>query len=413
MTLHVRTVEVADDRPLLDILDREGTGDRFAMVRAGEGLVGWGSAARIEVGTGPDRFDRAGAAVADLLGSSDVEDAVRRSGTGPVAFGSFAFAPDDDRSVLVVPRVVVGREGDVTWRTTVDPRDGAPAPSAPQGSHQDGDPDDARPRSAGSTVDEVAWVAAVARAIGEIDAGGLRKVVLARDQLLWARRPFDVDRILAALAARHPSCFVFLVDGFLGASPELLLEVRAGAARSEVLAGTVAREVGAAEDDAAGRALLVSPKDLEEHALAVESVRDVLAAACADLVADATPHLLPLADVQHLATGFRGTLHADVGTLGLLGRLHPTAAVGGTPRDAALDAIARLEGLDRARYAAPVGWVDADGDGTWAVALRCAEIDGTRARLLAGAGVVAGSLPEAELRETHLKLRAMRAALGA
>lgn len=412
MTLHVRTVAVDDDRPLLELLRQEGAGDRFATVREGAGLVGWGTAVRIEVGTGVDRFERAGTAVKDLAASARIEDAVRRPGTGPVAFGSFAFATDDVRSVLIVPRVIIGRDSGVTWRTTIDPGDGAvPAPPAPV--HVDSDHDDARPRSAGSSVDEVAWVAAVAHAVTAIRGGALRKVVLARDQLLWARRPFDVDRILANLAGRHPSCFTFLVDGFLGASPELLLEVRGGRVRSEVLAGTVGRGVGAPEDAAAGQGLLASPKDREEHALAVESVRDVLAATCSGLVEDPEPRLLPLADVQHLATGFHGSLRDGVGTLDLLGRLHPTAAVGGSPRDAALQAIARLEGLDRARYAAPVGWVDATGDGTWAIALRCAEIDGTRARLLAGAGVVADSLPEDELRETHLKLRAMRDALGA
>lgn len=413
MTLRVRTERIDLAGGLLPLLGDATEADRFAVVRDGEGVVGWGGAARIDVGTGRDRFERAGRAVADLAAAAEVHDEVGVPGTGLLAFGSFTFAPDDDRSVLVVPRVVVGRAGDVAWRTTVG--DGPPPPDPVRSVTSVVDADAARPRSAGSTVDEVGWLAAVAEAVTEVRRGPLRKVVMARDQLLWARRPFDVAGILDRLAARHPSCFTFLVDAFLGASPELLLEVRGDAVRSEVLAGTVGRGAGSGDDDA-GAGLLASAKDREEHEFAVASVRDVLRDGCVDVDEDAGPHLLRLADVQHLATGLRGRLPGPAGPLGtmaLLGALHPTAAVGGTPRDVALAAIGRLEGLDRARYAAPVGWVDGRGDATWAIALRCAEVTGDRARLFAGAGVVGASLPEDELRETRLKLRAMRDALGA
>lgn len=416
MRLQVRTERLLDEGPLLDRLGGQVGSDHFALVREDEGLVAHGSALRVAVGTGPDRFQRAAEALEDLRTVASIRDEVGLPGTGLVAFGSFAFREDDDRSVLAVPRTVIGRNGRIMWRTTITP-DGDPEPppdAAPSPRPQDGAagrPD--RPRSAGSTVDDVAWLDAVSEAITAIRSGRLEKIVLARDQRLWARQPFDIARILARLATRHPSCFTFLVDGLLGASPELLLEVRAGAVRSEVLAGTVARGAAAAEDAAASAGLLASEKDRAEHEAAVASVRDVLREACLELHEDAAPHVLRLADVLHLATGLRGRLRPGVGGLEVLGALHPTAAVGGSPRTEALEAITRLEGLDRGRYAAPVGWFSADGDATWAIALRCAEVAGTRARLFAGAGVVAASLPEDELRETHLKLRAMQDALGA
>lgn len=416
MRLRVRTEPLPDDTPLLDHLGGQVGPDDFAVVREGEGLIAHGTAIRIAVGTGPARFRRAASALAELRAAASIGDEVGLPGTGLVAFGSFTFRADDDRSVVAVPRTVLGRHGRTTWRTTITP-DGelepppatASTPIAQDGAG--GRPD--RPRSAGSTVDDVAWLDAVDEAISAIRSGRLEKVVLARDQRLWARAPFEITRILARLAARHPSCFTFLVDGLVGASPELLLEVRAGAVRSEVLAGTVARGAAADMDAVASAHLLSSEKDLVEHEAAVTSVRDVLREVCLDLHEDTAPHVLQLADVLHLATGLHGRLRPGVDGLEVLGALHPTAAVGGSPRTEALELIAQLEGLDRGRYAAPVGWFSADGDATWAIALRCAEVRGTRARLFAGAGVVGASLPEDELRETHLKLKAMQDALGA
>jgi menaquinone-specific isochorismate synthase len=412
VNLVVRTTVVTDDRPLLDLAPDDRS---FLWVRDGQGLVAWGEAARLDVGRGPGRFAAAQDALERLAATADVDDAVRTAGTGLIAVGSFAFADGD--STVVVPRVVHGRRDGVRFRTTIDPVGAAPLPDAdgpaarPGPSGDDG-PADERPRFAGSSQADVDWLDAVARALAAIAAGDLDKVVLARDHLLWARTQFDARRIARRLAARFPGCHTFLVDGLVGATPELLIARDGAEVRSLVLAGTAPRAADRDADDALGAALLASGKDRAEHDLAVASVTGALAPHCASLTAEPEPHLLRLANVQHLASNVTGRLARPVPSLALAAALHPTAAVGGSPRDAALSMIARLERMDRGRYAAPVGWTDANGDGEWGIALRCAELDGTRARLFAGAGVVAGSLPEAELVETHLKLSAMRGVLG-
>ena len=240
-----------------------------------------------------------------------------------------------------------------------------------------------------------------------IRSGRAEKAVLARDVQLWSRAPFPTDEVLAGLAQRFPSCFTFLVDGLVGASPELLLRRERDRIASRVLAGTAPRGADAAQDAQLGAELMASRKDRWEHDLAARSVTEVLGPVCTQLDAPDEPSLVRLDNVQHLGSDVTGTLTAPVHILDLLDALHPTAAVAGTPREAALELIREAEGMDRGRYAGPVGWCDADGDGEFAIALRCAEIDGTRARLFAGAGIVDGSLPEAELMETWLKLRAM------
>jgi menaquinone-specific isochorismate synthase len=237
--------------------------------------------------------------------------------------------------------------------------------------------------------------------------------VLARDRLVYGDAAFDPPALVRRLRSRFPTCHTFHVDGLVGASPEMLIRRRGDHIDSVVLAGTAPRGDDPRTDARLGDELLASTKDLREHRPAVASVREALTPVTASLTVEPTPSLLRLANVQHLATRVDGTLAAPVSVLSLAGRLHPTAAVGGTPRAAALRLIAELETIDRQRYAGPVGWVDAAGDGEFAIALRCAQLDGARARLFAGAGIVAGSLPEAELEETRLKLRAMQSAFDA
>ena len=381
--------------------------ERFAFVRDGEGIVAWGVAERIDVGTGPERFDRA------RQGLAQVAEA---TGEDVVAFASFAF-DEDEPSVMVVPRTVVTRRDGVTRRSTLGEPDDSDGPHEPEWPTTSPAAD--RPRYAGSTVRDDAWLEAVAQALVTIDAGELEKVVLARDLHVWSRAPFDTGRLLADLAERFPSCMTFLVDHLLGASPELLLRRDGTRIASRVLAGTAARGVNATEDAQLGSALLASDKDRREHDLALTSAVAALESRCSTLHVPDAPSLVRLDNVQHLGSDLEGTLDADdVGdpaahVLSLVGALHPTAAVGGAPRAEALAAIARLEGMSRGRYAGPVGWCSASGDGEFAIALRCAEVRGDRARLFAGAGIVAGSLPEAELTETWLKLRAMTGVLGA
>ena len=418
MSLRVHVEECDSEAALLAVLQQAPDDARTAFVRDGDGLIGWGVAARLPVGTGPNRFANARAALQETVGAAVGErDQV-------VAVGSFTFDEGEDASLLTIPRqTLVRRDGHSRIITVGADPDGADdlrsilrrsdAPAAPDLSRGG----DGRPRHAGSTVRDDRWLEAVAEATRVIRTGEVEKVVLARDLHLWSRTAFDLDHILHGLATTFPSCFTFLVDQLVGASPELLLAREGTTLRSRVLAGTAARAADPAADDLLGEALLASTKDRREHDLALRSAVDALSPVCEHVEAPDGPSLLRLDNVQHLGSDLTGTvaptvdLHGEGHILDLVGRLHPTAAVGGAPRDRALRAIDELEGMSRGRYAGPVGWCTAAGDGAFAIALRCAKVDGDRARLFAGAGIVEGSLPEAELTETWLKLRAMTGVL--
>jgi menaquinone-specific isochorismate synthase len=311
---------------------------------------------------------------------------------------------------------VVGRRDGRTWCTRIDPVVDAATASTPASLPAPGTtlPEPARDRAryGGSSQPDLVWLEAVAGAIERLRDGEAAKVVLARDHAVWSEVAFDAADLARRLNGRFPRCHTFVVDGLVGATPELLLSRRGRQVFSRVLAGTTGRSTDEAEDAALGAALLGSDKERAEHGYAADSVRDVLAPVTTGLRYDREPRLLRLDNVQHLATTFTGELDADRSSLEVVAALHPTAAVGGTPTGVAVGMIAELEVLDRGRYAAPVGWTDLAGDGEWGIALRCAELDGARARLFAGVGIVAASLPEAELEETRLKLLAMQAALG-
>jgi menaquinone-specific isochorismate synthase len=388
-----------------DLLARLPAPSGVVWTRGGEGFIGWGEAVRVDLGPG-ERFARAAAALAALRREAEVDDPLGVPGSGLVAFTSFTFDPAASGSVLLVPATVLARRGGRAWLTTVDGAEAAVPP--PQGLPATG-----RIRFAGASVSELAWLEAVDTARARLDGVTIEKVVLARDLAVWSEEPFDPRVLARRLAERFPACFTFAVDGLVGASPELLVRRTGTAVDSLVLAGSAARGRDAAEDAALGRTLLASSKDLHEHRPAVAAVAGALRALGVELQLDAEPRLLRLDNIQHLATDVRGRLAGAATALDLAGRLHPTPAVCGTPTDAARALIRELEGLDRGRYAGPVGWVDARGDGEFAIALRCAVVVGARARLFAGAGIVAESLPEAELEETRLKFRAMQSALEA
>ena len=368
--------------------------DPIVWLNGDDGMVATGEVARIEVATGPDRFRRA---------SEELQRVFASLGRRAFAFGSFTFDAGSPGSVLVVPQVVWGRTAGVDW---VEAPDGDPESFLQTRPRPPAD----RVRYAGSTISEVAWLDAVARAVGAIERGDVEKVVLARDVLVWSEQPFDLPLLLERLSTRFPGCFTFSCEGLVGATPELLVARSGDDARSVVLAGSVARGSGPAEDASLAAGLMRSEKDLAEHAFAVDSVTGPLSEACADLKVEG-PLLLQLANVQHISTRVHGRIEGPATALDLAGSLHPTAAVGGTPRERALAVIRALEGMDRGRYSGPVGWVDSNGDGEWGIALRCGRFDGARGRLFAGNGIVAGSEPEAELEETRLKLRAMMSAL--
>jgi menaquinone-specific isochorismate synthase len=376
-------------------------GDALAWVRDGSGLVGWGEAARLDV-TGPDRFPVARDWWRDLVAHAEVDDEVGVRGSGPVAFGSFAFR-DDEPSVLVVPEVVLGRSDGQTWLTTVGdpPRLASPDPVRPTRGL----------RYASGELSVTDFRAAVEAAVRRIDAGELDKVVLAHDLLAVAEDDIDVRAVLAGLAAGNPDCWTFAVDGLVGATPELLVSRTGDRVFSRVLAGTTARGGNAAADSARVDALLHSAKDRAEHRFAVDSLVASLAPHVRDIDVPAEPRPLELSNVTHLATDVVATLEDGSDVLDLLGAVHPTAAVGGTPSDVALGVLAELEPMNRGRYTGPVGWVDSRGDGEWGIALRCAQLDGPTARLFAGGGIVAGSDPDDEVLEAQAKLLPMREAL--
>lgn len=404
--LTVSTVRVDDPGPLLALLPEHGA---LAWVSDGDGLVGWGEAARVEL-SGPDRFAEAEQWWDEVVAASVVTDDVGLPGSGLVAFGSFAFDPLAASSVLAVPQVVVGhREG--TWwitRATVagEPALGAEGVTA------------VRPPCGLRVADDDAagavWERAVAGAVRRIEAGELDKVVLAREVPVRLDEPLDVRWPLQRLATGYPACWTFSVEGLIGATPEVLVRLRDGVATSRVLAGTLRRSGDANEDARRGDAFARSIKDIEEHGYALRSVADALALHASAVEVPEDPFVLELPNVLHLASDVTATVRPGTSSLSLLASLHPSAAVCGTPTDVAMAVVREVEGLQRGRYTGPVGWTDASGDGEWGIALRCAEIDPDdrrRLRLFAGGGIVSGSKPADELAETAAKLLPMREAL--
>ncbi|ACZ86961.1 conserved hypothetical protein [Streptosporangium roseum DSM 43021] len=397
--LVVRTTLVGDPG---DLLARLPAAAPYAWIRHGEGMVAWGEAARVAVPPGPRRFEWARDWLSETFGEAHVDDDVGVPGSGPVAFGSFTFDPDAQGSVLVVPRVVLARRDGRAWLTTLgEERLDLVTPLRDPGRIRYGD----------GSLTAPEWEHAVARAVGQIRSGRLEKAVLARDLTATAEREIDVRLLLSRLARRYPGCYTFSCAGLVGATPELLVRHTGETIESLVLAGTASRGTDEADDMARGAALFASEKDRYEHTCAVESVREALAPLCSELKVPEEPELLVLSNVQHLASPVTGRLSAGASVLDVVAAMHPTAAVGGTPTETALGVIRELEGMDRAGYAGPVGWIDARGDGEWGIALRCAQIEGRRARLFAGCGIMGDSAPAAELAEAQAKLRVMQYAL--
>jgi menaquinone-specific isochorismate synthase len=397
--LGVSTTAIADPGSLIALLAPRHP---LAFLRDGDGIVGIGEALRLEF-SGPSRIVDAAAAWRALAAASTVADAVRLPGSGLVAFGSFAFADASAAtSVLVVPAVVFGRRNGVSWITRVAP---APLDVAPAG----------KPFATSLTPGQMspkAYAAAVSAAIAHIAADEASKIVLARDLVGTIPADADLRLPLARLAATYPDTFTFALDGLIGSSPETLVRVQGNTVSARVLAGTAPRGSDEADDDAAREAIATSAKDLAEHDFARASVIASLGPHATELSTEPQPFPLALPNLWHLASDVTGTLTDGSSSLDLVAALHPTAAVAGTPRDPAIRLIAELEPFDRGRYAGPVGWVGADGDGEWAVALRCAQVTDGSVRAFAGAGIVAGSDPARELAETTLKFRPIADAFG-
>jgi isochorismate synthase len=401
--------------PAFDLLANYRAGG-FFFERSCLGLSGMGVAGRIRANAGPERILRLARLTTEAL------RAIRRDGEGPPPI-AVAAIPFDDRygaDAVIPSRVVARHTPGETWELDVFPDGLAPL-------------DAERERWTGRAVPHEAfddiqlrpdpepddYAEAVARATKRIRSGSLRKVVLARTLLVDAGRELDAKQLLWRLRAVDPDCYAFAgpepppelarAGGVLvGASPELLVLRRGREVRATPLAGSAPRFGAYRLDQISAQRLLSSEKDREEHAVVVEDVARVLGGYCDDLAHPREPELLGTANVWHLATPFSGRLHdPSMTALDLVAGLHPTPAVCGTPREEAREALSEFEPIDRGCYAGPVGWMDADGDGEWAIALRCAEITGTTARLFAGAGIVADSVPEEELDETEAKFRAL------
>ncbi|MFJ6619135.1 isochorismate synthase DhbC [Kitasatospora sp. NPDC091335] len=319
----------------------------------------------------------------------------------PLVVGAVAFDRDSRVELAVPARVrTAGALGD-------DPLIALPAPRAERTDWR------IRPVPAPE-----AYGAGVAEAVERLRGGELSKVVLARTLELSAAEPFDLPAILQRLARRDPGGYTFAVPAgegrtLIGASPELLLSRRGTVVLANPLAGSVPRSEDLGEDVRRAAALLESPKDLHEHAVVVDAIREALAPYCRTLEVPERPTLVRTAAMWHLATTIRGEL-ADpaVSALELACALHPTPAVCGTPTDVARRVIGEVEPFDRGLYTGMVGWEDASGDGEWVVTIRCAEAEERTLRVYAGAGVVEQSRPEAELAETSAKFRTFLDAAG-
>ena len=408
--LLVRTVAIPDPG---DLLERIPQPDVVAWVHHGAGLAGWGEAVRVTLPAGDDRFTAGEKWLRSVFDAAEIDDRVRARGSGPVAFGTFTFDASSDGSVMIVPRTVLGRDGrGRAWLTTVTERGEVPATWPPPAN-----PELPAPKGLSwhdGSLPGPRWEQAVAEAVAAIRAGGLRKVVLARDVFATVDEPIDARVLLRRLARRYPDCFTFSCDGMIGATPELLVRRAGNQVSALVLGGTLPRGADPAQDKALGEELLASAKNNEEHAYAVDSIREALGPLCQALDVEARPSLLKFPNLQHLGTQVHGILANGTpprSALALAAAVHPPAAVCGTPPGTALELIRDLEHMDRERYAGPVGWVDADGNGEWGIALRCGQLSGRTARLFAGCGIVAGSEPAAELAETLVKLQPMRGAL--
>jgi menaquinone-specific isochorismate synthase len=404
------TTELLGEHPsLLDIAIPEfaDSQDLTSWVRGGDGLVGIGIYKR-QVVTGTNRFAEARKWWRNEISTLDIHNNVHGTGTGPILFTSFSFDPAEE-SILVIPKVVIGQRNGKSWITWIG--------ASPQPTLQKASIEKSPLNLSWSGSNGDVWQDRVARAVEKIKENQLEKVVLARFASATSDSPINTRNLLKELANEYPSTWVYSNTGLVGATPELLVRLSKSLVTSRILAGTIRKTGDDERDLALAGSLARSSKDLEEHEYAVRSVADALAPLCSSTNVPESPFVLHLSNVMHLATDVTGVLSdnsspADI--FDLVSRLHPSAAVCGTPTEIAKRAIDEIEGISRGRYAGPIGWIDANGDGELGIALRCGQIgnDGKSIRIYAGCGIVAGSDPEREYAESQAKLLPMRTALG-
>jgi menaquinone-specific isochorismate synthase len=402
--ISVTTARLGEHLPLLELLPDSAP---VSWVRGGDGLVGWGAYATTKV-SGANRFSDARTWWHQQLEKFSVSDSVHASGTGPILFTSFSF-DESEESELVIPEVVVGMRNGSSWITWIGDK------AQPKLAQSAQVLEDTEYNWGDGSLSPSEWQIRVAKAIKEIEDRNLEKVVLARDLKVHSHRAIDPRKILRNLSAEYPSTWIFAVAGLIGATPELLLRLSRGMVTSRVLAGTISKTGDDEKDLALAASLARSSKDLEEHEYAVRSVADALDPFCTSTNVPESPFVLHLANVMHLATDVTGALiesKKSVDAFTILEKLHPSAAVCGTPTEIAAKLIKDIEGMSRGRYAGPVGWLDARGDGEIGIALRCGQIVENELRIFAGCGIVAGSNPEKELSESNAKFAPMRSALS-
>jgi menaquinone-specific isochorismate synthase len=375
------------------------TGD-FLFARSNQTLIGQGVALRLSA-KGKDRIASLAKKWQEVCLEAEILDGVKLPGSSLVAFSSITFSENSQvESVLVVPKRLFVIRAETSFVIEVEGEEKEASASCPPTSFQAG------------KLSPAGFTEAVSKAITTIEQTELEKVVLSRDlEMVLPQQP-DLTGPLARLRERYPQCWTYKVEGVFGASPELLLRAERGEVSARVLAGTAGRGTDPDVDRAIADGLSHSIKNNHEHGYAVQSMVSELEPFCEWVEADAQPFSLALPDLWHLATDVRGKLKPATSLLNVIAKLHPTAAVAGTPRELAIELIEELEPYDRGGYAGPVGWVSADGSGELAIALRggIIETQGNQVvvRAIAGCGIVAESDPQAELAETELKFRAVR-----
>ena len=401
------TTELLGEHPALELVttDLEMT---TSWIRGGDGLIGFGEWRSTSV-KGKNRFADARKWWHEQLATLKIENSVHGSGTGPILFSSFAFDSAEE-SKLVIPEFVIGKRGDNSWITWIGEKN-QPTISELRSSKSIGEV-----TFEPGALSDLEWKNRVAKAVAKIKSGELEKVVLARDLIARNSELISKRNLITFLSANYPSTWVFMVADLIGATPELLVRLNKSLVTSRILAGTIRKSGDEAKDLGLAASLAKSSKDLEEHEYAVRSVADALAPYCSSTNVPEAPFVLHLANVMHLATDVTGVINeaitpTDIFTL--ISSLHPSAAVCGTPTEVASAVINELEEMNRGRYAGPVGWIDARGDGEIGIALRTGELmaDKKSMRIFSGCGIVAGSNPEAELAESQAKLSPMRTAL--
>lgn len=394
MATRITTVRLGTHLPLLELLPDFDT--PLAWVRNGEGLVGWGVFASKKV-SGPKRFEQARQWWHQQLDDFEIENELHGPGTGPILFTSFSF-DENEESELIIPKVIVGVRNQSTWITWIGD---IPQPKLAE-RNQLGE----LPKVNWLDSDITSWKKKVNEAVKFIQSDSLDKVVLARELIAHSDAPIDARIVLRNLAKDYPGTWVYSNNGLVGATPELLVRLNNSMVVSRILAGTISKTGDDNKDLALAASLARSSKDLEEHEYAVRSVADALEPFCKSTNVPEAPFVLHLSNVMHLATDVTGAIkegHKVTDIFTLLQKLHPSAAVCGTPTQGAAKLIRELEGINRRRYAGPIGWIDAKGDGEQGIALRCGYITGTEIHAFAGCGIVAGSDADHEVAESQAK----------